>query len=169
LPETKPKSGLQKFWGELQRRRVIRVVVVYAVASWLAIGAAETLLPNLNMPDWTVTLVIALVILAFPIVLALAWIFDIGPSGVEKTPAASELRESLPATQPSIAPTASSAIPAALADSSDKRRSIAVLPFVNMSGDRENEYFSDGIAEEILNLLTKLPQLRVASLSLIHI
>lgn len=163
MPEIKPKSGLQKFWAELKRRRVIRVVVVYAVASWLVISASETLLPNLNMPDWSVTLVIAMVALAFPIVLALAWIFDIGPDGVQVTPATSAAPAKLPAAQPVAAPPVASVTPAAPVATSDDRRSIAVLPFVNMSGDLENEYFSDGIAEEILNLLTKLPQLRVAS------
>ena len=163
MPETKPQSGLHKFWAELQRRRVIRVVVVYAVAGWLAITAAETLLPNLNMPEWSVTLVIALVVLAFPIVLALAWIFDIGPEGVEITPAAEKTPAGPLAEKSEVAPANASTLPGVSADTNDDRRSIAVLPFVNMSGDRENEYFSDGIAEEILNLLTKLPQLRVAS------
>lgn len=163
MSETDPKSGPAKFWSELKRRRVIRVIVIYVVASWLVISAAETLLPNLNLPEWTVTLVIALVVLAFPIVLALAWIFDIGPKGVEKTSSVIAKVEE-PSAEPDVtvhkAPPVTPAMPE---QDSEDRRSIAVLPFLNMSGDRENEYFSDGIAEEILNLLTKLPQLRVAS------
>ena len=163
MSETEPQSGIGKLWSELKRRRVIRVVVVYIVASWLAISAAETLLPNLNLPEWSVTLVISFVVLAFPIVLALAWIFDIGPKGVEKTLPATTAAKQIPAdpeVRVSATPTATPIMPDR--DPED-RRSIAVLPFENMSGDRENEYFSDGIAEEILNLLTKLPQLRVAS------
>ncbi len=163
MSETDTKSGIAKFWSELKRRRVIRVVVVYAVASWLAISAAETLLPNLNLPEWSVTLVISLVVLAFPIVLALAWIFDIGPEGVEVTQTAAAALEQQPAEPEVAAPVEPTTEPTAPAEPTDNRRSIAVLPFENMSGDRENEYFSDGIAEEILNLLTKLPQLRVAS------
>ena len=85
MSHTDPKSGPGHFWAELKRRRVIRVVVIYALAGWLVIGAAETLLPNLNLPDWSVTLIIAFVALAFPIVVALAWIFDVGPKGIEKT------------------------------------------------------------------------------------
>lgn len=163
MSETDPKSGIGKLWSELKRRRVIRVVVVYVVASWLAISAAETLLPNLNLPEWSVTLVISFVVLAFPIVLALAWIFDIGPKGVEVTPAAAGVAEQQPVKPKVPAPAMPITAPAASVEPTDDRRSIAVLPFENMSGDRENEYFSDGIAEEILNLLTKLPQLRVAS------
>ena len=163
MSEIDPKSGPAKFWSELKRRRVIRVIVIYVVASWLVISAAETLLPNLNLPEWSVTLVIALVVLAFPIVLALAWIFDIGPKGIEKTASVIEKVEE-PSPKPDVTvhktPPATPAVPE---QDSEDRRTIAVLPFLNMSGDRENEYFSDGIAEEILNLLTKLPQLRVAS------
>lgn len=167
MPELEPKSGPGYFWAELKRRRVIRVLVIYVVASWLVISAAETLLPNLNLPDWTVTLVIALVVLGFPIVLALAWIFDIGPEGIEVTAVADAVTDK-PSEKPEITasepPQVSDSVPAkAQAKDTEDRRSIAVLPFVNMSGDPENEYFSDGIAEEILNLLTKLPQLMVAS------
>lgn len=164
MSDSNPSSGPGKFWAELKRRRVIRVLVIYAVASWLVISASETLLPNLNLPDWTVTLVIALVVLCFPLVLTLAWIFDIGPRGIEVTGSTSPTMEKAPEpvipAQLKVEPAPTPAAPAADAPG---RRSIAVLPFVNMSGDPENEYFSDGIAEAILNLLTKLPQLMVAS------
>ena len=143
------------------------MIVLYAIAGWIVIEVASTVLPGLNLPDWTATLVIVLVALGFPIAVGLAWAFDIGPGGLtrtgpeEPTPTAPPK----PATTTTIAepdpdpvPVASS--PAKLADDD---HSIAVLPFVNMSGDVENEYFSDGIAEEILNLLVKLPQLKVAS------
>jgi len=164
LSDSNPTSGPGKFWAELKRRRVIRVLVIYAVASWLVISASETLLPNLNLPDWTVTLVIALVVLCFPLVLALAWIFDIGPQGIEVTgstsPTVDEVPEPVIPVQIKAEP---ASLPAAATADAPGRRSIAVLPFLNMSGDPENEYFSDGIAEEVLNLLTKLPQLMVAS------
>ena len=165
MSETGADNGLARFWAELRRRRVVRVVVFYFIAGWIVIGAAETLLPNLNLPEWTVTLVIALVALGFPLVIVLAWVFDIGPEGIERTgPITREL-----SAEASQAPRTDGQ-PEDVPDSpsqrrSDERRSIAVLPFVNMSGDEENEYFSDGVAEEILNLLTKLPQLRVSSRS----
>ena len=144
------------FWGELKRRRVIRVVVLYAIAGWVVIEVFSTIAPNLNLPDWSVTLVTVLVVLGFILAVILAWAFDIGPGGIHKTAA-------LPA-EPVQAEATEDAI-ASAAKPRDQRRTIAVLPFVNMSGDEENEYFSDGVAEEILNLLTRLPQLRVSSRS----
>ncbi|MGA7296101.1 MAG: tetratricopeptide repeat protein [Rhodanobacteraceae bacterium] len=177
-------SSLGRFFSELRRRRVIRIAIVYAAVGWIIIEVASTVLPPLNVPDWSLKLVIVLIALGFPVAVIMAWMFDMGPAGVERTPA------SAPAAQPggvavhppmppaSGAVTGADVAPAKGADSAarlDKaarqasteidsgRRSIAVLPFVNMSGQAENEYFSDGIAEEILNLLTKLPQLKVAS------
>lgn len=169
MSESRPSRNPGNFWAELKRRRVIRVLVIYIVASWLVISASETLLPNLNLPEWTVTLVIALVLLCFPLVLALAWVFDIGPKGIEVTAESDSAAKTSPKVTSVAAVTTtktpSSDLPVADHPAADPegRRSIAVLPFVNMSGDPENEYFSDGIAEEILNLLTKLPQLLVAS------
>ena len=150
-------KGLGHLWSELNRRRVIRVTVLYAIAGWIVIEVSSTVLPNLNLPEWSVTLVTVLVVLGFVPAVVLAWAFDIGPGGVHRTPAdnaemAARVDESgSPEPPPHL--------------DTDKRRSIAVLPFVNMSGDEENEYFSDGVAEEILNLLTRLPQLRVSSRS----
>jgi adenylate cyclase len=154
--EQRSSSALASLWSELKRRRVVRAVVIYAIAGWIVIEVASTVLPNLNLPDWTVTLVTVLVVLGFVIVIGLAWAFDMGPKGLERTVtsnAPSDTAKSVPAPQKRAA------LPAA----GDGRKSIAVLPFVNMSGDPENEYFSDGISEEILNLLVKLPGLRVAS------
>ena len=156
LNDARSSNSLGSFFSELKRRRVFRVVIPYIVGGWVVIEAADTLLPKLNLPEWSVTLVIALVVLGFPIVAILAWVFDLGDGGIERT--GPEPGVAPPATEPT-APAADAAQPAV----ADDRRSVAVLPFVNMSGDNENEYFSDGIAEEILNLLTKLPQLRVAS------
>jgi adenylate cyclase len=147
----------------LRRRRVIRVIVLYAIAGWVVIEVSSTVLPGLNLPDWTAQLVLLLVILGFPIAFFMAWAFDIGPDGIERTgpvEPASESGEKTVATEPVTAAPAADSEPV-IPKKDD--RSIAVLPFVNMSGDRENEYFSDGIAEEILNLLVKLPQLKVAS------
>ena len=163
------------FLAELRRRRVIRVAVLYAIVGWVVIEVASTMLPGLHLPEWSVTLVIALVVLGLPIAVLMGWMFDLGPRGVTRTPptAAPAVAADLPAapaaaSAPEAAPSEPRAVnrpPAARAPSQDAegRRTIAVLPFVNMSGDVDNEYFSDGISEEILNLLTKLPQLKVAS------
>lgn len=153
------------FFAELRRRRVIRVAVLYVITGWVVIEVASTVLPRLNLPDWSVTLVIVLVALGLPIALIMGWVFDIAPDGLKRTAAATPR----PAPGPELAAPAPPATPIAAtpaaqaANGADSRRTIAVLPFVNMSGNVENEYFSDGISEEILNLLTKLPQLKVSS------
>ncbi|MGH8213348.1 MAG: TPR end-of-group domain-containing protein, partial [Rhodanobacteraceae bacterium] len=127
------------------------------------------ILPGLKLPGWTVTFVIALVVLGFPVSVVMAWLFDLGPRGVERTPpepprvtpaadnAASTITDAVSMPSPSREISKPATKP------ETDRRTIAVLPFVNMSGDPDNEYFSDGISEEILNLLCKLPQLKVAS------
>ena len=151
------------FLAELKRRRVIRVLVLYAVVGWIVIEVASVVLPALHLPAWTLTLVIVLVALGFPIALALAWAVDIGPHGLQRT---APLTAAAPAdSAPIVAPAqhAALATPMESPPAAGARHTIAVLPFVNMSGDAENEYFSDGISEEILNLLTKLPQLKVSS------
>ena len=78
-------SPTPSFWSELKRRHVIRVAITYLVAGFVVIEAADILLPALNLQDWTVTLVVALTFLGFPIALALAWAFDMTPSGVVRS------------------------------------------------------------------------------------
>jgi adenylate cyclase len=149
----------------LLRRRVIRVAAVYIVVGWIIIEVAATVLPPLGLPGWAITLVIALIALGFPIAVAMGWMFDIGPHGVERTPPAAGPGGEQPAGYggPPAARAQGDGLPGHVGDFTGDRLSIAVLPFVNLSGDIDNEYFSDGISEEILNLLTKLPQLKVAS------
>jgi len=159
MGESPAKSSAASFWSELKRRRVVRVVVLYAIAGWVVIEVASTVLPNLKLPSWSVTLVTALVVLGFFIAATLAWAFDVVP----ETAGAADTGDDSPAGGDKGQPAENSRRPETGAARTDQRKSIAVLPFVNMSGDKENEYFSDGISEEILNLLVKLPQLRVAS------
>jgi len=121
---------------------------------------ASTVLPGLNLPDWTSTLVIVLVALGFPVAILMAWAFDVGPGGITRTPPSTEPQPETEVRQP---PSKTTPAEPQAAPPRKEGHSIAVLPFVNMSGDSENEYFSDGIAEEILNLLVKIPQLKVAS------
>jgi adenylate cyclase len=156
----------------LRRRRVFRVVILYLVAGWIVIEVASTVLPGLNLPAWAPTLVIVLVALGFPVALGMAWAFDLGADGVTRTGPAEPEPAPPPAPLPAAAPANSA--PGSAGSSAARpstpptvrsadERSIAVLPFLNLSGSKDNEYFSDGIAEEILNLLVKLPQLKVAS------
>ncbi|UCC84287.1 MAG: adenylyl cyclase, partial [Gemmatimonadota bacterium] len=145
------RFALRAFLAELARRRVFRVAVVYVVVGLVVVEAANNLLPALKLADWTVTFVVALAILGFPIAVGLAWAFETTPEGVRRTGRAD--------AEPDAAPTsAPPAVPEGV-----ERRSIAVLPFANMSDDPEAEYFSDGMTEEIINALTQLQGLRVAA------
>lgn len=121
---------------------MVRLTLLYVLAAWIVIQAADTIMPALQLPEWTTTLVVVLLLLGLPIALALAWSFDLTPSGVTRTRSNGKA-----SGRAGEAP----------------QNSIAVLPFVNMSDDRDNEYFSDGITEEILNALVRVPGLQVAS------
>lgn len=146
-----PESRVKRFYGELKRRKVIRVAVAYVIASWIIVEVASVMFPELLLPDWSVRLVIAMVLTGFPIALILAWAFDIKPDA--GPPADQQEVAALPEPEESAKPV----------NDINSIESIAVLPFVNLSNDPENEYFSDGMSEELLNLLCKLPQLTVAS------
>ncbi len=132
---------LSTFWEELKRRKVVRVAVAYLVVGWVLIQIADATLGPLHLPDWADTMVVWLVALGFPITLVLAWVLDVTPSGVKVTEPDEKVKR----------------------NKTDAGASIAVLPFVNMSGDSDNEYFSDGMSEELLNLLARLQYLRVCS------
>lgn len=171
MADPESESPLGKLLADLRRRRAIRVAIAYVIIGWVVIEVASTVLPHLNLPDWSVTLVIVLVALGFPLAVLMGSMTDAPPRAVVPTanvvPAtAASAMESAP--MPTSIP--ASAVATLQADvakpparPAETRRTIAVLPFVNMSGDAQNEYFSDGISEEILNLLAKLPQLKVAS------
>jgi serine/threonine-protein kinase len=137
----------KQLFAELKRRHVIRLAIVYLIVGWIVIQVADTVFPALEIPDWGLRLVIVMAILGFPIAIVIAWGYDLTRAGVVRTPADSS---------------APSPVSAEL-EAGDK--SIAVLPFVNMSDDKENEYFSDGITEEIINALTKVEDLQVVARS----
>ncbi len=152
------ESGPKKIWQELRRRKVIRAAAVYFIVAWLVVEAASVVFPELLLPDWSVRLVLALAILGFPLAMVLAWAFDLSPDGLQREKPVTE-------TVPEPAPAGNGDIPQSMSVSerTDTKRAVAVLPLANMSGDPENEFFSDGITEEILNLLAKQPDLRVVS------
>ena len=150
--------------AELQRRKVFKVAVAYLVVAWVVIQVASTVAPQLNLPEWAPRLVTLLALLGFPVALVLAWIFDLTPEGLrlELAPAGNKRVLLAAAALAALAVgwyLRGRPAPMAGADA----RSVAVLPFVNMSGEKENEYFSDGISEEILNVLAQVPQLKVAA------
>jgi adenylate cyclase len=130
------------FFNELKRRHVFQVTIAYVLVAWVILQVADVLLNNLDAPGWVFKAILAVLVAGLPIAVILSWIFDWTPSGLHRTPDAAD--------------TTSASIPA-------DKASIAVLPFVNMSGDQENEYFSDGLTEELLNVLAKVDALKVAA------
>ena len=87
---------ISQFWQELKRRGVIKVITMYAATAFIIMEAAEIMLPRLGLPDWTVTFLIILLIVGFPITIILSWIFDITPEGVTKTEAAVDTETAVP-------------------------------------------------------------------------
>lgn len=162
------------FFAELKRRRVGKVAIAYGAIAWVVTEASSVVLPALRLPEWTITFIVVFLMIGFPIAMLLAWIFDVGPQGIERT-------EPLQDTPPSMHRRLRVAYVALVlvcmaglgyllyerglgrAQAGEPHGSIAVLPFTNLSGDPARDYFSDGMSEELLNLLARVPGLKVAS------
>ena len=179
---------------------MVRIAVVYAATAFAVLQAADIMLPQMNVPGWAMGLLVAFVVLGFPIALVLGWALEVTPDGIKRTeagaveendaappamlgkrtvlaaallvavgvglgagwflrPATDPGIVSLPGVTPAPSATAGQEAPSLAQES----RSIAVLPFVNMSADAENEFFADGISEELLNVLVKVEDIGVAS------
>ena len=155
-------SKLQAWFAELRRRKVIRVAAVYLVAAWLLIQVADAVFEPMGLPPWSLKLVIVLAALGFPLACVLAWAFDMTPRGIERADTAALSTAAAPAERPSLA--TPEPLPAPVpAPAPPATESVAILPFVDMSPERDQEYFCDGIAEEIINALCCMRNLRVAS------
>ena len=185
-----------KFFSELKRRNVYKVAVAYAVVSWLLIQAASILFPTFDAPSWVMKVLVAVIVIGFPLALILSWAFEITPEGIKReedlspnesaahhagrkivgiTIAVAVLAAGLFVFQllrPSGGIRVEGGAPATPGDSSTvlaearpsiPEKSVAVLAFDNMSDDKGSEYFSDGISEELLTVLQKIPGLRVAA------
>jgi TolB-like protein/Tfp pilus assembly protein PilF len=168
--------NLRNFFAELKRRNVYKVGIAYAVIAWLLMQVATQVFPFLEIPNWAIRLVIMLLIIGFPVALILAWAFELTPEGIKLTESAN--RE---AAKPSrkrawiyisiIAAALSVTLffvgrytaPKITRNSESLAKSIAVLPFENLSRDPDNAYFADGVQEEILTRLAKIADLKVIS------
>ncbi|MDH5455087.1 MAG: tetratricopeptide repeat protein [Gammaproteobacteria bacterium] len=172
------------FLEELKRRNVAKVALVYIIAGWLTMQVVDVMFPALKLPEWLISAVAAFVIIGFPFALIFAWAFEMTPEGIKREKDVVRDESITPQTGQRLNHAALIILAIAVAfllvdkfmlqpepvasddkivaTAPDEKPSIAVLPFVNMSDDRENEYFSDGLSEELLNLLAKIPQLHVA-------
>ena len=171
-------SDKPSFFAELKRRNVYKVAVAYAVVGWLLVQIATQVFPFLEIPNWVVRLVIALVVTGFPIALVIAWAFEATPEGIKRT----EVADSMPATAGAkkhawiyfvvIGAAISVALfflgrytagPKNAVSSTNElsAKSIAVLPFDNLSRDPDNAFFTEGVQDEILTRLAKVADLKV--------
>jgi len=183
-------TGYQRFFADLRRRQVFRVMAFYGAASFAVIEAADVIFPRMALPDWTVTLVVWLCLLGFPVAIAIAWAFERTPQGIQR---ADELETTeidaivaesrgrrwsagllaLAGTALLLAGsvgwfTGRRTAPAEAGggsgtDSAEVRRTIAVLPFANLSGDAEAQPFTDGLHDDLLTQLSKIGSLKVIS------
>jgi len=139
---------MSSLFSELKRRHVFRVGITYAVTAWVLAQIAEFLLENFGAPEWALKSLLVLLALGFPLAIVLAWAFEITPEGIKVDSGE---------TSPVAGDNPPDALSAATLPSGPGKPAIAVLPFVDMSAERDQEYFSDGLAEELLNLLAKIP------------
>jgi TolB-like protein/Tfp pilus assembly protein PilF len=179
-------SEKPSFFAELKRRNVYKVAVAYAIVGWLVVQIATQVFPFLEIPNWVVRLVIVVVAIGFPVALIIAWAFELTPEGIKRTEdvnpgqtsknrawiyvvsvgAVLSLglfflgRYTVSPTSLVKSPSSGTSTPAA---SAVPEKSIAVLPFANLSHDPENAYFAAGIQDEIITRLSKIADLSVVS------
>ena len=182
--------SLPNFFAELKRRNVYKVAIAYAVVAWLLMQVASQIFPFFEIPSWGVRLVVLLLIIGFPIALILAWAFELTPEGLKRTETADAAHEhsrgtlwiyivviaavlsvglfflgrytAQRATSKELG--ANERLPAGqVTQQSAVEKSLAVLPFANLSGNPENAYFAAGIQDEIITRLAKIGELKVVS------
>ncbi len=172
---------MSSVWAELKRRNVVRVAIAYAITAWLLLQVADVILNNIEAPDWLFQAILLVLAIGFPVALIFAWAFELTPEGIKK-------EKDVDRTQSITAQTgrkldfviigvlvlallvlgierlffAGSPEPDPVAASATEK-SIAVLPFADLSQDRNQEWFADGLAEEIINALTRTPDLLVTA------
>ncbi len=175
---------MRDLFEEVKRRNVFKVAFVYAIAGWLTMQIVDVMFPALKLPDWMTSAIAAMLLIGFPFALIFAWAFEMTPEGIKLEKDVDRSESITPHTGRKLNQSALIILAVAVGfllfdkfvlrpeitqqavDTTAEivetiKPSIAVLPFVNMSGDVENEYFSDGLSEELLNVLARIPQLHV--------
>ncbi len=173
---------IDNFFAELKRRNVYKVAVAYAVVSWLLIQIATQVFPFFEVPNWSVQLVVLAAAIGFPIALVLSWAFEITPEGIKREENVNrrisrKTGRKITALIVVLAATAAGLMvfrflrseqivgkqPLGQLATTIESKSIAVLPFENLSEEKANAYFADGIQDEILTRLSKIADLKVIS------
>src|SRR5256884_2091831 len=155
---------MSNFFEELQRRKVYRIAAAYIIAAGFIIQIGSAVFPAWELPNWTLRLVVVLLLMGFPIALILAWAYDVTPQGIRVTPGSHRRRNLIMLIATGVIISAGAGfflLPRASARKIDK--SIAVLPFQSLSDEKENAYFADGIQDDILTNLSKIGDLKVIS------
>ena len=174
--------NISNFIEELKRRNVFKVATAYAIAGWLIIQVIDTISPQFGFPEWVPTFFSVFVFIGFPLTLIFAWAFELTPEGIKKSTEVDITESVTNRTGKKLNGLIISVLSVALffvvieriffakasileqaeLSTEIETASIAVLPFVNMSSDSENEYFSDGLSEELLNALAQVEDMQVA-------
>ena len=175
---------IDNFFAELQRRNVYKVAAAYAVVGWLLVQITTQVFPIFEIPNWALRLIVLVIIIGFPIALVIAWAFELTPEGLKRTEDVDVAPEKRGKSHTWIyvvavgaaisialfilgrhiaSNTASAARTEAATGSSIPQKSIAVLPFENLSDDKNAAYFADGIQDEILTKLASIADLKVIS------
>ena len=173
---------MRDFLEEIKRRNVFKVALVYIIAAWLTMQVVDVMFPALNVPEWLTSAIAVLLLIGFPFALIFAWAFEMTPEGIKREKDVDRSQSVTAQTGRKLnysiivilavavgfllfdkfalrSPDTEQAVGTEL---TEVKPSIAVLPFVNMSDDKQNEYFSDGLSEELLNVLARIPALHVA-------
>ncbi len=169
MVSTEKSVALPGFFGEVRRRKVYRVVAAYIIAAGGIIQLASAAFPAWELPSWTLRVLIVCLLMGFPVALMLAWAFDITADGIQVTPEAATSRTHARRNMFLLiggglmlsAAAGFFLLPRVVAHKID--RSIAVLPFQNLSDEKENAYFADGIQDDVLTNLSKIGDLKVIS------